>query len=98
MLKLNQEIEIDQFNQLKLAKTYQPQLEQLINSTLQPEGSDVSEVGGVMSVNESGRCLLVTIVPWTKSFKYGYEGHPQYQVAIFITDCNQYITYYHLTI
>ena len=91
MLRQNQEIEIDQYNYLKLNRAYHLQLEQLIRGSLQQGSGGISKIGGVMTVEDAtGHCIMLTIVPWSKQSMTPIEESRRYQVAIFLTDRNQY--------
>ena len=83
-------LDLDMHNRLKTFAGDQERLERLLSSALL-EDNTPREIGGVLAVqDQKGQQLMLTVVPFKRLKKMQQFPEAQHQVALFMTDKNQY--------
>jgi DNA-binding CsgD family transcriptional regulator len=84
-------LELDMHHRLKTNPGDQERLERLLSSALLEDHSADQEIGGSLAMrDQKGQQIMLTVVPFKKLKKIPCLSEAQHQIALFITDKNQY--------
>lgn len=91
MIETSTCLEMDIHNRLKTPVGDQERLERLLSSALLEETSMLSEIGGVLALQDSKmQQLMLTVVSFKRLKKMQQFSEAQHQIAVFMTDKNRH--------